>query len=175
MKHITEQKKQNISTYKFSDETYAQVLDSVAIGCADSILICEDEILFAKRNIDPRAGHWAIIGGRMLAGESPVEAARRKLYLESGLEIGDLERYIFLETYSMYYSVRQQEPKSNGSHTLNFTYVLNISKEERQKLDLSKSEYEEFCWVNKKDVMDFLARENEDIYVKTIMEDLIKL
>lgn len=175
MKHVAEQRKENFCKHQFSNEIYSQILDSLAVGCADSILICEDKILLVKRNIDPRAGHWAIVGGRMLAGESPVDTAIRKLYLETGLEIKNPERYIFLETYSMYYSLRQQEPKNNGSHTLNFTYVLSISEEEKKRLSLVKSEYSTFYWVDKKDVMSFLEKEREDIYIKAIMSDLINL
>lgn len=174
MKHLETKKKEKISSKKFSDEIYSQILDSITIACGDVILIYENKFLLAKRNIEPRANHWAIIGGRLIAGESPEEAARRKLFQESELQINDLSRFKFLEVYSAYYSIRQQPPQENGSHTINFTFVLKINEEEKNKITLTKAEYQDFRWVNIDEVMDFLKKENEDIYIKTIINDVVE-
>jgi ADP-ribose pyrophosphatase YjhB (NUDIX family) len=173
MKHLEEKRKEKIASCKFSDEVYGQILDSVAIACGDSVLICEGQMLLTKRNIEPRANHWAIIGGRMIAGERPEEAARRKLFLETGLQIDDLSRFKFYEVYSAYYSVRAQAPQENGSHTINFTHLLEISPAEKAMVKLTPSEYQDSRWINFDKVMDFLAEEKEDVYAKTILQDAL--
>lgn len=174
MKHLQAKKKEKISSYKFSDKIYAQILDSIAIACTDNILVCGDEILIAKRNIEPRANHWSIIGGRMIAGEQPAEAARRKLLDESGLQIDELDRFEFVDVYSAYYPIRQQSPKENGSHTINFTFLIKISEEEKNKISLTKEEYQDYRWLNIDEAMNFLEKESEDLYVKTNIGDAIK-
>jgi ADP-ribose pyrophosphatase YjhB (NUDIX family) len=174
MKHLEEKRKKEINSCKFSDEVYAQILDSVVIACADSVLICDGQMFLAKRNIEPRANHWAIVGGRMIAGERPEETARRKLFLETGLQIDDLSRFKFYEVYSACYPVRQQAPQENGSHTINFTHLLEISSEEKAEIKLTLSEYEDSRWVNFEEVIDFLEKDNEDSYIKTILFDALK-
>jgi ADP-ribose pyrophosphatase YjhB (NUDIX family) len=175
MKHLETKKKKNISSFKFSDEIYAQILDSIVIACGDSILVCGNELLLIKRNLEPRADHWAIIGGRMFAGERPEETARRRLFQEAGLQIDDLNRFEFSEVYSAYYPIRAQAPQNNGSHTINFTFILKISPAEKEKIKLTESEYRDFRWVDIAAAADFLKKENEDIYIKTIIGDAVKL
>ena len=52
-------------------------------------LIRDDEgrILLARRAGDPGAGLWDLLGGFLDEGEEPVEALRRELREETGLEI----------------------------------------------------------------------------------------
>ena len=57
MKHLELKKKKNISSKYFNDDIYGEILDSLAIACADVILTLNDEVFIAKRNINPRAKH----------------------------------------------------------------------------------------------------------------------
>ena len=54
-----------------------------------SALIRDDEgrVLLARRAVDPGAGLWDLLGGFLDEGEEPVEALRRELREETGLEI----------------------------------------------------------------------------------------
>jgi 8-oxo-dGTP diphosphatase len=46
-------------------------------------------LLLVKRNRQPGLNEWALPGGFVETGESPVEAAMRELLEETGLETGD--------------------------------------------------------------------------------------
>ena len=47
----------------------------------------ERRILLARRAFEPAAGLWDLLGGFMDEGEEPLEALRRELLEETGLEI----------------------------------------------------------------------------------------
>lgn len=68
---------------------------------ADVVLFGEDNgdlyTLVIKRRWDPYAGHWALPGGHVDAGEDVEAAAHRELAEETGLRIGRLE---FVGTYA---------------------------------------------------------------------------
>jgi 8-oxo-dGTP pyrophosphatase MutT (NUDIX family) len=173
IKYLEEKKKSNISSHRFSDEIYAQILDSIVITTVDIILVCGEKILLAKRSVNPLANRWAPIGGRMIAGEQPAETAQRKLSEEAGLNISALSRFEFYQVYSAYYPVRHQPPHNNGSHTTNLNFVVIISEEEKSHINLIESEYLDSCWVNLDKAVDFVEKDSPNIYMKTTISDLI--
>jgi ADP-ribose pyrophosphatase YjhB (NUDIX family) len=52
-----------------------------------------DRFLLVERGRAPARGQFAFPGGRLEAGESPEEAARRELFEETGLETGVLKLF----------------------------------------------------------------------------------
>lgn len=59
-------------------------------GCGVIIENGKGEILLQKRRDN---GCWSLIGGAMEIGEKFTEAARREVYEEAGIEIGELELF----------------------------------------------------------------------------------
>ena len=60
--------------------TWNKILKEMPIPCVDIICInVKGEILYGKRIIKPYQNVWALIGGRVLRGESPKSAALRNL------------------------------------------------------------------------------------------------
>lgn len=159
---------------KLTNEEYSKVLDNIVITCVDVIVMYIDEVLLIKRKIDPRKDHWWYIGGRMLPGESPIETANRKLRDEAGI-ISDSSKFIYLNTYSTHFNYREQEPKENGSHTVNITYIYNTYKSSGKNISLSKFEFQEFKWIPLDEISRFLNEENEDEYIRMTMNDLLNL
>ena len=155
-------------------DLYSRALDYLVIACVDIAFISNDQVLLGKRNTYPKKGWW-LIGGRMMAGESPTKAAKRKTYQEAGLDL-DLSHFTYINAYSTCFSQRSQEPQNNGLHSVNLTYLVNISDHEKQQIKLIKTEYEDLKWIKLDQVTDLLDLSNEmDIALLRIVEDIKKL
>ena len=61
-----------------------------AIAAVGVVLLRDDKILLVKRGFPPGLGKWSIPGGVIEAGERLVEAAKRELKEETGLEADPL-------------------------------------------------------------------------------------
>ncbi len=55
------------------------------------VLDGEDRVLLSRRAYEPQAGKWDIPGGFLEEGEEPLDALRRELREEAGVEIEPLE------------------------------------------------------------------------------------
>ncbi|MGB3495684.1 MAG: NUDIX domain-containing protein, partial [Elainellaceae cyanobacterium] len=131
-------------------ETYGQCLDYVVITCVDIVFFHRDQLLIGKRKTYPKRGWW-IIGGRMYAGESPLEAVARKADQEANVQV-DQSRFLFVNAYSTCFATRQQEPQHHGLHSVNLTYTLTLTDQEAEQLRLTSSEYDEWAWVSLEDL-----------------------
>jgi 8-oxo-dGTP diphosphatase len=92
---------------------------------ADIVAIHEDihgktQILLIKRKYEPFKNCWALPGGHVDPGESPVEAAARELREETGVELG----LQFLSKIGEY-STPGRDPRGNY-HTVTFLAELPV-------------------------------------------------
>lgn len=132
---------------KMPATAYATALDYIVFTCVDLAFTCNRQLLLAKRNRYPRKSWW-IVGGRIMAGESPLDAARRKATEEAQLTDLSPERFRYIGAYSTCFARRDQEPINNGSHSINLTYQVDLSDMEKEQLVLSPAEYDsEWQWV----------------------------
>jgi ADP-ribose pyrophosphatase YjhB (NUDIX family) len=161
--HFVEAGRTNPKTVRdrMPEHAYATALDHLVITCVDLAFLHGDCILLARRNTYPRKSWW-IIGGRMIAGESPIQTAQRKAAEEAQLPDLAGDRFQFIRAYSTCFTRREQAPMENGSHTVNLTYQVILTDEERQQIQLSHREYEaDYGWVPLTQVRDLVASEDE--------------
>lgn len=125
-------------------EIFSQALDHVVITCVDLVFTCQNQVLLAKRRTYPQKSWW-VIGGRMIAGESPLRTAQRKAEEEAGLQLAD-NRFHYLGVYSTCFAYRQQPPQDRGLHSLNITYGVPLTGAEKQRIQLDSREYSEWQW-----------------------------
>jgi ADP-ribose pyrophosphatase YjhB (NUDIX family) len=92
-----------------------------------SALVRDDRgrILLARRAFEPGAGLWDLLGGFMNEGEEPVEALRRELREETGL---DLEPGEFLGALPDTYG-------PEGNATINFYWEGRLAQGEARPAD----------------------------------------
>lgn len=141
---------------RMPDADYGVALDYLVFTCVDLIFFRQNQILLARRNRYPRKTWW-IVGGRMVAGESPIEAAQRKAAEEAGLESLVSDRFQLIGVYSTSFAFREQEPMHHGSHSVNLTYFVELSEVEKQSLTLISTEYEAgYRWVDLEQVINLV-------------------
>jgi len=129
---------------RLNDREYAEVLDNIVIATTDFVVINpKGEMLLGKRSYYPAKGWW-IIGGRLMPGESPQEAAARDIKRELKLIISP-KRFSYLGTYSMAWIKRRQAPEKNGTHSMSTIMALFISNKEVADIKLNE-EHKEMKW-----------------------------
>lgn len=64
----------------------SRVYPQYAIAAVGAVLLQDNKVLLVKRGYPPGLGKWSIPGGVVEAGEKLVEAAKRELKEETGLE-----------------------------------------------------------------------------------------
>jgi len=82
-----------------------------------SILIMRDnEVLLAKRDVEPFKGEYDVVGGFLKYGEDPVSGVLRETVEETGLKVKILGTLgVYMDAYG-----------KGGKRTLNFYYVGSI-------------------------------------------------
>jgi len=123
------------------ETAYAVALDHLVLTCVDLVFLHQNQILLARRNRYPRKTWW-VVGGRMVAGESPIATAQRKAFEEAGLPGLASDRFQLVGVYSTSFARREQEPTHHGSHTVNITYLVELTAAEKAEVKLTQSEYD---------------------------------
>lgn len=142
---------------RMPEEVYRAALDHLVIACVDVVLTHQGQVFLLKRDRYPHPSWW-VLGGRMVAGESPQAAALRKLKQDVHLEGVEATRLHKVGVYSTCFAKRHQAPQENGSHTLNITYQLELTAEELEKLVWNPAEYRNGQWVDRNQVAPIFDR-----------------
>ena len=148
--HFVESGRINLKTgqARMPDLEYATALDYLVFTCVDIAFLCENHLLLARRKRYPRKDWW-IIGGRMMAGESPLDTAQRKAWEEAKLPNLERDRFQYVGVYSTCFANREQPPQQNGSHSVNLTYQVRLTPQEQRQVLLTDLEYEpDYQWFN---------------------------
>jgi len=104
-------------------QAYANPKPTACAVCADT----EGRVLLARRGNEPHKGKWDLPGGFLEEGEHPLDALRRELLEETGLEVEPRE---FLGIWMDWY-----ELNGDTQSTLNLYWTVCIIGGEPQAAD----------------------------------------
>jgi 8-oxo-dGTP diphosphatase len=65
----------------------AREYPSAPVAAVGGVVLDGDRVLLVKRALPPRQGEWSLPGGQLELGESLVDAVRREVREETGLEV----------------------------------------------------------------------------------------
>lgn len=61
--------------------------DSRPVAAVAAVMVQDGKLLLIKRGVEPSRGKWSVPGGRVEFGETLIEAVKREVREETGLEI----------------------------------------------------------------------------------------
>jgi ADP-ribose pyrophosphatase YjhB (NUDIX family) len=113
-----------------AEELYSQILKVMPIPCVD-LLVTDGagNVLLLLRKNEPAAGQWWFPGGRVLFGEKRVDAARRKLKEECGIEATQFLHEI--GTYELFFDIGQ----GTSVHSITTLFKAHVERESEIQLD----------------------------------------
>ncbi len=128
------------------------------VGC---IIEDKGKILITKRNIGPFKGYWCVPGGHIDFGESPIEAVKREIKEEVGLDI----KPRFFDYFNEYFP----------EYDWHAVVIMFIAKS-KGDVRIQKTEVKEYKWISKDDIDSYKwAFVNKDIIRSFFSYDKIML
>ena len=140
------------------NDLYVRILESIPVCCVDVVLIHRGKVLLVCRNENPAKNQWWLPGGRLLKGETFVEAAKRKAKQELGLDV-EVDRKI--GSYEVMFNEAPFPEIKSGIHEVAVCFVVRTSGDVSISLDETSGKYR---WVDRID-------EGLHGYVKQVLVD----
>ena len=102
---------------------YSKIHQLLPIACIDLVIFHKSKILLIKRDVEPAKNQYWFPGGRIMRGESFVEAANRIAKSEVGLTISKLTNI------GIGNLLFKEDPFGHGlgTHTVSFIYKCQTS------------------------------------------------
>ena len=144
-------------------ELYQDLHKSVSITCQDITINYQREILLLKRDNEPAKGEWWPVGGRLLRGVKGIEAIKKLVKREIGLEISEIK---FLGTARTLFDTSPFNHNS-GTDTVNILYFA----EAKEKIRLDRL-HEDFLLITPEEYIK--KREEFNEYTKYLVDLSLK-
>ena len=121
-----------------------------------------DEVLFTRRNQEPKKGKIDLAGGFVDPKESAEETCVRELFEELKIEV-DISQLKYLASLPNTY-----EYKNILYNTIDLFYEYEVSK--KLELHLERSEISETIWIKKNEIdLDDIAFDSQKIFLKNYL------
>ena len=132
-------------------------------GAVAVLITCGTEILFTKRNQEPKKGKLDLAGGFVDPKESAEETCVRELFEEMKIEV-DISKLKYLASLPNTY-----EYKNILYNTLDLFYQYEV--EEKFDVQLEISEISETVWISKSNIpLEDIAFESQQSFLKSYSE-----
>jgi colanic acid biosynthesis protein WcaH len=119
-------------------QQYQQIIEVLPILCVDVVITNpRGEYLLIKRANQPRQGEWWVIGGRLLKGETLEEAAVRKVWEETSLDVQSVHPIGYYEAAS------QENPFGLAPrlHAVSVVFLTVVDDHQPIRLDDQSSDW----------------------------------
>jgi len=117
---------------------YIKILKNLPVLCVDiAVQNNKGEYLLIKRANQPKKGHWWVIGGRLLKGESLEQAVARKVKEETGQRVKDIRPIGYYELING----RNPFGLNFKYHTVSVVFTAVIEGLDPVKLDNQSSKF----------------------------------
>ena len=144
---------------KWSCSNCDYVLFHNVAGAVAVLIKFKDEILFTRRNQEPKKGKLDLAGGFVDPKESAEETCVRELFEEMKIKV-DISKLKYLASLPNTY-----EYKNILYNTLDLFYEYEV--EDKFKVELEISEISETIWLRKDDLsFDDIAFDSQRIFLK---------
>ena len=129
---------------RIPDSLYKRILSLVPIPCVDVIIVSHRRFLLCRRNQHPAKGKWWLVGGRIIKGETLVQAVKRKVYEETGIStIAATPQFLTIRE-TMFRKSKLGPPP----HTINAVFLVVVSDKSHIRPDITSDELAWFSKVN---------------------------
>lgn len=145
-------------TDKIPNELYKQILENMPICCVDIVVSHEGKVLLIHRKEEPAKDKWWVVGGRILKGEKLVDAVKRKVREETGLNVEIKKR---VGTYELIFERENSLDARKGTHAIAIVYLVKLLEGQSIKLDETSLNYR---WIDN-------IEEDLDDYIKKVLKD----
>jgi len=130
------------------EEDYKRIVTQVPLPCVDMVVVHDGKFVLGKRRIEPEGGEWWPPGGRVLIGEKLLDAIKRKLKDDFGLDVSESKPKFLLTGETIFHN-----PEGGYiRHTVNAVYLVELDK--KPDIDFKKSgvsDFSEVRWFDKID------------------------
>lgn len=148
---------------KWSCSECDYVLFHNVAGAVAVLVKYDDEILFTRRNQDPKKGKLDLSGGFVDPKESAEETCVRELFEEMKLKV-DISRLKYLASLPNIY-----EYKNIIYNTLDLFYEYQV--DEKFEVNLEISEISEAVWLKKEEIdLEAIAFDSQKIFLEKYLK-----
>ena len=117
---------------RLTDEEYQFIFSRAVRLCLDFIVVKNNKVLLAKREIEPNKGSWSLPGGMVRYQETIDQAAERIIGAELGLKIKEKNLFGYMEF--------PHEINQNGTliHSVSLAFLTTLEDGELRGSDQAR-------------------------------------
>ncbi|HKK53958.1 MAG TPA: NUDIX domain-containing protein [Patescibacteria group bacterium] len=127
-----------------------------------ALVLCGDKLLLTKRSLseDFLPGVWEMPGGKLEKDENDIQALKRELLEETGIEISSNNEIKEVDSES--YIIKSKK-NNEDKKVVETTYIINFDS--FPEVTLSK-EHSEYAWVDKYNFDSYFDDKRDMMYVR---------